>query len=313
MGKICCVGKAIDRSDFYGPDTGEIRFGRRLASAFSKASKELLDAWDTLDPQTAEQAYQAILRLPWQESFAGFQTEWEESTRRVMTEAGERSFRDLRGTIASPTSTLLAASFSVENPYSRVYIRERSSRLIVEITDQTREAVKDILDRAIREGQAPKVIREEIGDTVGLHRRWAMAVRNRKQRMREMGAPESKVQEVGRKYRKRLLLRRGENIARTEIVSASNQGTLDSWRIAQDNQWVPSNAGKQWIAGFGSARTCIHCGPMHSVVVGVNESFETSLGRVMRPPLHPSCRCTMGLVFNRPSTREVSSAIPTRR
>jgi len=314
MGKVCCVGKAIDTDDFYGPDTTEVRFGRRLAKAFEAASRELVAAWDSLGPQTAEQAYQAILRMPWQESFGAFQQEWEETTKRVMTEAGERSFKDLRGRIASPTSTLLAASFSVENPYSRVYIRERSSRLIVQITEHTREAVKTILDRAIREGDAPKVIRKRIGNTTGLFTRWARAVDNRYGALIAAGVPEAKAAEEAAKYAKRLRLRRGENIARTEIVSASNQGTLDSWSIAQDSQWIPTDSKKQWIAGFGSARTCQYCGPMHSVVVGVNDFFpDTGLGRVKRPPLHPSCRCTMGLTFDEPATPGVSSAIRPSR
>ena len=192
MGKVCCVNKAIDTEDFYGPDTNEIRFGRRLASAFKTASNELIGAWDSLDPQTAEQAYQAILRLPWQESFGAFQTEWEESTREVMTEAGERSFRDLRGRVSTTTSTLFTTSFTVENPYSRVYIRERSSKLIVQITDETREAVKVILDNAIRNGEPPRAIRTRIGNTVGLFDRWASAVDRRYSELLASGVPRAR-------------------------------------------------------------------------------------------------------------------------
>jgi SPP1 gp7 family putative phage head morphogenesis protein len=298
MGKVCCVNKAIDTEDFYGPDTNEIRFGRRLASAFKTASSELVGAWDSLDPQTAEQAYQAILRLPWQESFGAFQTEWEESTREVMTEAGERSFRDLRGRVATTTSTLFTTAFTVENPYSRVYIRERSSKLIVQITDETREAVKEILDRAIRDGYPPKEIRNVIGNTVGLFDRWANAVYNKRSMYLKDGMSLAEADAAAAKYSNKLIRRRGENIARTEIVSASNQGTLDSWKIAQDNQWIPSDSKKEWIAGFGSARTCPYCSALHGTIVGVNEMFpDTGIGRSERPPLHPSCRCTIGLVF----------------
>ena len=298
MGKVCCVGKAIDTEDFYGPDTNEIRFGRRLASAFKTASNELIGAWDSLDPQTAEQAYQAILRLPWQESFGAFQTEWEESTREVMTEAGERSFRDLRGRVSTTTSTLFTTSFTVENPYSRVYIRERSSKLIVQITDETREAVKVILDNAIRNGEPPRAIRTRIGNTVGLFDRWASAVDRRYSELLASGVSEGEANKAASKYHDKLLRRRGENIARTEIVSASNQGTLDSWKIAQDNQWIPTDSKKEWIAGFGSARTCPYCSELHGTIVGVNDLFpDTGIGRSERPPLHPSCRCTIGLVF----------------
>ena len=297
MGKVCCIGKAIDESDFYG-DAKEVRFGRRLAGAFKTASNELVAAWDSLDPQTAEQAYQAILRMPWNESFSAFQTEWEETTKSVMTEAGERSFRDLRGRVSTSTSTLFTTAFTVENPYSRAYIRERSSELIVQIGNETREAVKNILDNAIRNGEPPRAIRTRIGNTTGLFDRWASAVDRRYSELLASGVSERDANKAASKYHDKLLRRRGENIARTEIVSASNQGTLDSWRIAQDNQWIPSDSKKQWIAGFGSARTCPYCSELHGTVVGVNELFpDTGIGRSERPPLHPSCRCTIGLVF----------------
>ena len=112
------------------------------------------------------------------------------------------------------------------------------------------------------------------------------------------------------KYHDKLLRRRGQNIAITETVSASNQGTLDSWKIAQDNQWIPSDSGKEWISAFGSARTCEFCSALHGVVVGVNEMFpDTGIGKTQRPPLHVNCRCTMGLTFDEPRTREVSSVV----
>ena len=298
MGRVCCDVRKVDASDFEAATAAEVRFGRRLSEAFEAAARELVAAWGTLDPQTAEAAYRAILRMPWQESFGEFRQVWEETTREIMTEAGERSFRDLRGTIASPTSTLLSASFTVENPYSRVYIRERSSRLIVQITNETREAVKDILDIAIRNGVPPKELAPRIGNTVGLFSRWARAVDNRLGNLLQAGVPFNEAKEEAAKYANKLKRRRGENIARTEIVNASNQGTMDSWSIAQDNQWIPSNTQKRWISGFGSARTCKFCSALHGSTVGVNESFpDAGLGAVMRPPYHPSCRCTMGLVF----------------
>ena len=301
MGRVCCDVRKVDASDFEAATAAEVRFGRRLADAFEAAARELVAAWGTLDPQTAEAAYQAILRMPWMESFEGpLRTTWEDTTREVMTAAGEESFRDLRGTIASPTSTLLSASFTVENPYSRVYIRERSSRLIVQITEETREAVKDILDIAIRNGVPPKELAPRIGNTVGLFSRWARAVDNRLGNLLQAGVPFSEAKDEAAKYANKLKRRRGENIARTEIVNASNQGTMDSWSIAQDNQWIPSNTQKRWISGFGSARTCKFCSALHGSTVGVNEAFpDAGLGAVMRPPYHPSCRCTMGLVFPR--------------
>jgi SPP1 gp7 family putative phage head morphogenesis protein len=301
MGRVCCDVHKVEGADFVDATPAEVRYGARFSREFRRSAQALVDAWETLDPATAEDAYRALLRLPWQEQFSEpLRTTWEEATKEVMTEAGERSFRDLKGRIASPSSTLLAASFSVENPYSRVYIRERSSRLIVQITEETREAVKEMLDLAIRNGVPPKQLAPRIGNTVGLHKRWARAVDNRLGGLLMGGMPYEEAKKEAAKYANKLRRRRGENIARTEIVNASNQGTLDSWSIAQDNAWIPPTSKKEWIAGFGSARTCKFCAALHGTIVGVNELFpDSGLGQTRRPPLHPSCRCTIGLVFDK--------------
>lgn len=298
MDDACCAFEKMEPSDFVGGTPDEVRFGRRLFDAFKRAAEDLKEYWDDLSPQTADAVYRAILSTPWEEAFGPFATTWEETVRTVMTEAGEKEFKDLRGRVATPTSTLLTTSFTIENPYSRVYIRERSSRLIVQISDEQRETVKDILDKAIRNGEAPAGIRTRIGNVVGLHDRWASAVDRRYSLLLAEGVPEGEANRQASRYRDRLLRRRGENIARTEIISASNQGTLDSWNIAQDNGWINGEVTyKEWIAAFGSARTCEYCSALHGQQVKVNDTFVTEFGRIARPPLHPSCRCSFGLVF----------------
>lgn len=299
MGAPCCDDvRKIDAGDFVGGTPDEVRFGSRLYRAFKKAADDLMMFWDDLSPQTADAVYRAILAMPWDESFGAFSTEWEDSVRKVMTDAGEKEFKDLRGRVRMGDSTLFTTSFTIENPYSRVYIRERSSQLIVQISNEQREVVKDILDKAIRNGEAPAMIRTRIGNVVGLHDRWAAAVDRRYSELLADGVPPGEANKRASKYHDKLLRRRGENIARTEIISASNQGTLDSWNIAQDNGWIQGNQTyKEWIAAFGSARTCIYCSALHGQVVKVNDSFDSDFGKVARPPLHPSCRCSMGLVF----------------
>jgi hypothetical protein len=304
------VGKQVDSTDFVeNLDRSEVLFARRIERAFNAAASSLLEQWDDMDPQTAEAAYRALMSIRWDESFELFAEEWERGTRKVMTEAGEKSFANMRAQIRGGDALLGSASFSVENPYSRVYIRDKSSRLIKEISESTRSSVVEMLDLALREGRAPARLRNAIADTVGLHSRWARAVDRYRAELEADGIAPGRVDRLTERYRKRLLRRRGENIARTETISAGNQGKLDSWKVAQDRGWLGSRARMVWIAGFSSARTCVQCAAMHNQTIAIGGTFEfeeheDKRGRrvpaatTLRPPLHPSCRCTMGLVVD---------------
>lgn len=94
---------------------------------------------------------------------------------------------------------------------------------------------------------------------------------------------------------------RAERIARTEVLSASNQATLEAYK--QSNVVV----GKQWYTAEDE-QVCEWCAPMDQTVLGIDDDFfdkgTTFTGRdgnplsldfenVSAPPLHPNCRCTL--------------------
>lgn len=80
-------------------------------------------------------------------------------------------------------------------------------------------------------------------------------------------------------------------ITRTEVIRASNMGTVDAYKQSQIVE------GKQWLVAAGADEECeIYDGE----VVGLDENFyETSEFQNGDPPLHPNCRCVVIPVINK--------------
>jgi len=76
---------------------------------------------------------------------------------------------------------------------------------------------------------------------------------------------------------------RAIKIARTETITASNQGALQAYK--QSNVIEK----KEWYTALDE-RTCDECYALHQEVVELDENFS---GGVSAPSLHPNCRCTI--------------------
>lgn len=81
---------------------------------------------------------------------------------------------------------------------------------------------------------------------------------------------------------------RADMIVRTEVMDAANEGLAQSWDQAQEAGLLPDNATKVWIAADGC---CDECDAVDGEEVPLDEDFSAGDD----PPLHPNCRCTMGI------------------
>ena len=163
------------------------------------------------------------------------------------------------------------------------------------IQQQVREAVTN----AFVQGLDGREVEKQLARQIGLFPRWANAVDKQyetnlamfeKQGMSRTDAME-KAQALADKYRGRLIEARANNISRTEIVTASNQGRYISWLQAADAGLIdPATAMKEWVA---EADACPDCAEIDTELVGLEEDF--SIGELM-PPAHPSCRCSAVIV-----------------
>ncbi len=81
---------------------------------------------------------------------------------------------------------------------------------------------------------------------------------------------------------------RADMIARTEIMDSANEGLVQGWAQAQDAGLLPPDATKQWIA---TSDACDDCDEVDGEEVALDDDFSVGDD----PPLHPNCRCTMGI------------------
>lgn len=182
-------------------------------------------------------------------------------------------------------------AFDVTNPEAVRWARTRSARLVREITTETRQAIREMVGRAFTEGLPPRELAKLVRDAVGLTSRDADAVLNRFMRLQAEGRPAAQVYRMSRAYADRLHRRRALTIARTETMAASNEGQDRLWRQAMRAGHLDPTMRRMWITT--ALESCERCEPLDGTTAGMNESFASG---VMRPPLHPNCRCTVGLV-----------------
>ena len=182
------------------------------------------------------------------------------------------------------------------------YARQRAGELIVQITDQVRDTVRGFVVDGLSGGNSIYELTSRIRDVIPLHDRFANAVDRQFKAFFEQGMAEGKTfdqamraaTEQAQRYAERLRSVRAENIARTEVMTASQAGRFDGWSAVIGGGEVGTDWRKEWITGD---QPCDDCDPSDGEVVDWDAPFSTG---VMMPPLHPSCRCVA--VLRSPST-----------
>lgn len=216
----------------------------------------------------------------------------------------------------------LAMRFDIVNPKTVQAVRTVGFDLIREISDETRAGIRQIVGDALQFGGHPYEQAREIRKLIGLTENQAKAVANFRRMLenrdtealtrglrdkrfdgtlaRTLGsnptmqlAPE----QIGRmvdRYASRMLDARAKNIARTETLRAANLGQNLAWAQAVDNGLLDGTTlRRQWLV-VPDDRLCEFCEPipdMNPDGVELGGLFETPLGPVDLPPLHPQCRC----------------------
>jgi len=204
---------------------------------------------------------------------------------------------DVIGYTLTPTDR---AMFRHIDPRAVDYARRRAGRLIVELTDSTRLAVRRQITQHIVAGSTPYRIGVDVRQTVGLHSRWADAVTNYRARTVAqltrggMGtdAAVARADVMAKRYRDRLIRRRGEMIARTEVQFAQNTARQTAWDAGVAEGFIDRASQKVWrVTPAGDP--CSVCLELNGQRVQWNAAFPTG---VLTPPQHPHCRCGVVLV-----------------
>lgn len=187
--------------------------------------------------------------------------------------------------------------FESTTPRARKIVMDRGANLVKQISEGTRNAIRKEIDKAFKEGLGADRTADNIINLIGLTERQAGAVTRFRQTAIENGASINRAQKDAKKYADRLLRHRAETIARTELMAAANEGHLEMVRQGIDQGIIPNRPlSKIWIV-TPDDRLCEWCAPMEGQRVSIDDYFISGLGNFESPPLHPQCRCVMGMEF----------------
>ena len=142
--------------------------------------------------------------------------------------------------------------FDVKNERATKWAREHAAELAKGISETSRERIQAAVARAQEEGGLDEMY-DDILDAVGSEARADM-------------------------------------IARTESMTAANEGNREGWRQAVDEGLLTGNERVVWIATDGACPEI--CAPMDGETRALDD--EDYDGQEP-PPAHPNCRCTEGL------------------
>jgi hypothetical protein len=187
-------------------------------------------------------------------------------------------------------------AFDVTNPYAVVAARQLSARLVTNISVQTQAAIRDAVTRAFEEGLTRREVSQLIRPLIGLTPQHVQAVLKYRAEMEKNGLRTDLVLKEATKRANKYLSLRAENIARWELMSASNLGQHALWQQAIDRGLLPADVKRRWSVARDE-RLCKRCMAMSGQTVGMNEDFVSPLDgvRVRTPPLHGRCRCSVVL------------------
>ena len=202
------------------------------------------------------------------------------------TAVGRRMGRDAR------------IEFAVTNPAAQQWAKTQAGRLIRRITSDQRQSIRRVIVQAFTEHLTTRQAATRIAEQIGLQSRQAVALERVRVDLVEKGLTKARIDHLVTRQRDRMIRRRGRSIARTEVLRASNMGQQLLWEAAVDaGEWRAQDVRRVFIV-TPDDRLCPICAPLDGVRVGLREAFvsPTNGASAVVPPLHPHCRCALGIV-----------------
>lgn len=209
---------------------------------------------------------------------------------------------------APPSSGKVKLRFNLLNVKAVKAVEGYAGDLVKEVSRETQLTIRGIIQEAFLEGNPPAKTARKIRDNIGLLERHAAAAdkyRDRQAKAIAAKNPNLSSREVAAKadaqaerYRGKLLNYRAESIARTETMAGSNLGQELLWAQAEEQGLLdPGRMMRKWVI-TPDDRLCRNCNQMRGerAYAEMGEPFDTPLGQVLTPPMHPHCRCTVILV-----------------
>jgi hypothetical protein len=177
-------------------------------------------------------------------------------------------------------------------PFARKWIERRTARLVVEVTREQKQALREVILSGYNAGHRPEVVAREVRKVVGLTSREIAAMHNRRDTLLASGVSPDQAARASGKYGQQLLTARAKRIARTELKEAESAGQLDAWREARNEGLISQRVMRTWVA---SGEACEICQDLDGQVIELDGAYESE-EEVDHPPAHPNCECTETLI-----------------
>lgn len=196
---------------------------------------------------------------------------------------------------------------SVFAPYVRYLnaAQQLTLNLIQDLTEAQKAQALAIIVQGFKDNKPPRQIANELADAIGLNARWLAAVENFRDALASTAISPSVLDRRVTAYANKLRKKRGEMVARTEMMRAMNAGRYEFWQDrAGSGELASDSVVKMWITAPGACPDCLDVADMNAagvpdMVEGLDTPFNTPFGKVLYPPLHPHCRCTINYVVRR--------------
>ena len=212
--------------------------------------------------------------------------------------------------------------FDVTNPRAETWLKEQSSRLIVQIQEDARANVRNVITRGLEIGNNPRVTAldivgrvdprtgQRVGGIIGLTQQQERWVANARRDLVELsehyftrtrrdkrfdsivrkaikdGVPldRATIDKLIIRYKASLLQLRGETIARTETIQSLNRSQHEALLQASDMGAVKmSDVKREWDSA-GDIRVRDSHREMDGQTVGLDEPFKTPDGHMLMFP-----------------------------
>lgn len=249
-----------------------------------------------------------------------------------------------------PAGINLRLGFNHRNPRAEAWNFKRGSDFVTEMLEDQRAAIRNVIQSGLEQGKGVTAMRKALigvrvggkrqGGIVGLHSRDAGAVErmraylsnpdtmseyfSRSARDRRFDGIIRKAMRQGRKltqaeidkitgrYAERLLIKRSDRVARTEMHNAFANGRAEAMQQVIEENGIPEDAvTKTWQATIASARTRDTHRALHGQKVKFNRPFvsfslaqmnhpgDSSLGAGPEEIVNCRCSCVYRIDYSR--------------
>ena len=186
----------------------------------------------------------------------------------------------------------LAWDFDIAPQAFKLWSQTRAAQLVASITDGQRTGLQNLLQLgANSDAYTVDTMANLIRPVIGLTKRESQAVYNYHSSLIVNEVKPKVALDMATTYSSKLHRARAMRIARTETAYAYNFATGETIRTAQGEGFI-SSVTKVWSTAM-DGRACGLCSNMEGESVGIDDDFETDMGAMDSPPMHPHCRCAV--------------------